>query len=103
MASLVVIYRTPKDPAAFDAYYFSKHAPMAKSTIPKLRRYDVSEGIVASPAGASGVHLVATLTFDSMADIQAAFASPEGQAAAADLANFADGGADLLFFNTREV
>lgn len=103
MATLVVLYKTPKDPAAFDAYYFSKHAPLAKRTIPKLRKYEVSTGAVASPAGASGVHLVATLHFDSFADIQAAFASPEGQVAAADLANFADGGADLLFFDTKEV
>lgn len=103
MATLVVIYKTPKDPAAFDEYYFTKHAPLAKRTIPKLRKYEVSQGSVASPAGASGVHLVATLTFDSMADIQAAFASPEGQVAAADVANFADGGADFYFFDTREV
>lgn len=102
MASLVVLYKTPKDPAAFDAYYFSKHVPLAKR-IPKLRKYEVSKGEVMSPAGGSGLHLVATLTFDSMADIQAAFASPEGQAAAGDVPNFADGGADMLFFDTKDV
>jgi hypothetical protein len=30
-------------------------------------------------------------------------ASPEGKAAAADLANFADGGAELYFFDAKEV
>lgn len=102
MAALVVLYKTPKHPAAFDAYYFSKHVPLAKR-IPKLRKYDVSQGGVMSPAGASGVYLVATLTFDSMADVQAAFASPEGQAAAGDIGNFADAGADILFFDTTQV
>ncbi len=32
-----------------------------------------------------------------------AFASPQGQAAAGDLANFADGGAELYFFDTKDV
>jgi uncharacterized protein (TIGR02118 family) len=43
------------------------------------------------------------LTFDNMAAIQAAFASPEGQAAAADVQTFATGGAEMMFFDTREV
>jgi hypothetical protein len=38
-----------------------------------------------------------------MSALQAALASPEGQAAAGDLANFADGGADLLMFDTKDV
>ena len=71
MAKLVVLYKTPKDAAAFDNYYSSTHIP--------------------------------TLTFGSMADLQRGLASPEGQAAAGDLANFADGGADLLMFEARDA
>ena len=102
MAQLVVMYRTPKDPAAFDRYYFATHVPIAKK-IPGLRKYEVSEGPVATPAGASGFYLVATLRFDDMAAIQRAFASPEGQAAAADVQTFATGGADMYMFDSREV
>lgn len=36
-----------------------------------------------------------------MADVNAALASPEGQAAAGDLANFASGGATLLIYDVR--
>lgn len=102
MARLLVLYGTPNDRAAFDRYYFGHHVPLAKS-IPGLKGYEVSDGAIASPGGASDRHLVATLRFDSMAAIQTAFASPEGQAAAADLANFADGGAELIFFEDRSV
>jgi uncharacterized protein (TIGR02118 family) len=102
MASLLVLYKTPKDTAAFDKYYAETHIPIAKK-IPGLRRYEVSRGPVASPGGATGVHLVATLTFDSMAAIQSAFASAEGQAAAADVPIFATGGADMLMFDSVEV
>jgi uncharacterized protein (TIGR02118 family) len=66
-------------------------------------KYDVSKGTVAAPAGASGIHLVATLYFDSLDAIKTAFSSAEGQATGSDLANFADGGADLYFFDTKEV
>ncbi|MBX3569758.1 MAG: EthD family reductase [Rhizobiaceae bacterium] len=102
MARLVALYGTPKDPAAFDRYYAATHIPLAKQ-VPGLRRYSVSRGPVASAAAASDLHLVATLYFDTLPDIQAALASPEGQAAAADLANFADGGVDLVFFDDEDV
>jgi uncharacterized protein (TIGR02118 family) len=102
MAQLVVLYKNPADPKAFDEHYFGKHVPLAK-TIPGLRKYEVSTGPVASPAGDTGLHLVAILHFDSLSDIGAAFASPEGQAAGADVQTFATGGADMLMFDTREV
>jgi uncharacterized protein (TIGR02118 family) len=102
MATLLVMYKTPADAAAFDSYYFSKHVPLAK-TIPGLRSYEVNASPVVSPEGPTAYHLIATLTFDSMAAIGAAFASAEGQATAADLANFAQAGAEMMMFDTREV
>src|SRR6185312_1695332 len=102
MARLVVLYGAPQDAAAFDAHYFERHVPLAK-TIPGLRHYDVSRGPVGAAGGPAPYHLVATLTFDSVDAIQTAFASPEGQAAAADVQSFATGGADMLIFDTREV
>ena len=102
MAHLVVMYKTPKDTAAFDDYYFATHVPIAKK-IPGVRKYEVSQGPVGTPAGPSGIHLVAMLQFDNLAAIQAGFASPEGQAAAGDVQKFATGGADMLLFDTREV
>jgi uncharacterized protein (TIGR02118 family) len=102
MARVIAMYKSPKDPVAFDKYYFDTHVPIAKR-IPGLRKYEVSRGAVASPAGASGVHLVALLHFDDMAAIQRALTSPEGQATVADLPNFATGGVDILMFDQREV
>ena len=102
MAKLVVMYNKPTDAAAFDSYYFSKHIPLAK-TIPGLRAYEVNSGPVNTPAGPSSFHLVATLSFDSMAAIGAAFASPQGQAAAADVAKFATGGVQMIMFDTKSV
>jgi uncharacterized protein (TIGR02118 family) len=102
MASLVVLYKTPKDPAAFDKYYSEKHIALAKK-IPGLRRYELSRGPVGGPGGDTGVHLVATLVFDSLAAIQSGLASPEGQAAGGDVPNFATGGADMLMFDSKDA
>jgi len=102
MAELVVLYKTPKDAAAFDKHYAETHIPLAKK-LPGLTKYAVSTGPVGSPAGPSGVHLVAILSFNSVADIQAAFDSVEDKAAAGDVPKFASGGADLLIFDTKEV
>jgi uncharacterized protein (TIGR02118 family) len=102
MAHLVVMYKTPKDATAFDKYYFETHVPIAKK-IPGLRKYEVSRGPVATPAGPSGFHLIATLHFDDLAAIQKGFASAEGQAAGADVPKFATGGVDMIMFDSRDV
>ena len=101
MAQLVVTYKTPKDIAAFDKYYAETHMGLAKK-IPGLKKYQLSQGPVTSPTG-SDAHLIAVLTFDSASASQAGLSSPEGQAAAADVAKFASGGADIMFFDTKDV
>jgi uncharacterized protein (TIGR02118 family) len=104
MARMVVVYRTPQDPEAFNRHYFEVHVPLAKK-IPGLRKYEVSHGAIATPAGAPGIHLIGTLHFDDMAAIQGAFASSEGQACGADRRNFApdDSGVQMFLFDTRDV
>src|SRR3981081_3539697 len=102
MAGMVVIYRTPKNVEAFDKHYFETHVPLAKK-IPGLRKYEISQGPVVTPAGPSGFHLIANLHFDDLAAIQQAFASPQGQAAGADVQKFATGGVDMILFDSREI
>jgi len=104
MARMVVIYKAPKDPAAFDKHYLEVHVPLAKQ-LPGLRKYEVSRGPIAVPAGGPGFHMVATLQFDSLASIQAAFATPEGRACGADRRQLAPNDEDviMLLFDDREV
>lgn len=103
MAKVIALYRHPGNAADFDSYYFASHVPIAKR-IPGLRRYEVSKGPVSLlQGGAAPYHLAAILTFDSVAAIQQALASPEGQATAADLGNFAQAGVELMVFDAKEV
>lgn len=102
MARLLVMYKTPRDTAAFDKHYSERHVPLAKQ-IPGLRKYEVSQGPVGSPMGSSNYHLVAILHFDNMAAIQSAFGSAEGQAAVSDVQTFATGGVDIFMFDNKDV
>ncbi len=100
MARVIVTYNLAADAPAFNKHYYENHVPLAKK-IPGLRKYEVSRGAVVTPAGPSTVQLVAILHFDDMASVQAAFASPEGQAAAADAQTL--GVASMLLFEDRTV
>lgn len=100
-ASVLVLYNPPADPKAFNDYYFGTHTPLAKK-IPGLRRVSVSEGPVNAMTPGAQYHLIAELVFDSMADLQAALGSPEGQATAADVANFASAGATILVYEAQD-
>ncbi len=103
MAKLYAMYKHPADAAAFDRYYYGVHAPLAKK-IPGLEGYEVTRGAIASVGGGSApYHLIVTLTFSSLAAINAALVSPQGQATAADLGNFATGGLDLYVADTDTI
>jgi uncharacterized protein (TIGR02118 family) len=98
MAKMVVIYPAPADKPAFDKHYMEVHAPLAKK-LPGLKKYEVSKGKVV------GAYLVATLHFDSMDAMKAAFASEAGQATGADLKNLqpAEGKIQSLMFDDQEI
>jgi uncharacterized protein (TIGR02118 family) len=101
-AKIFAVYQQPADPAAFDRYYFGKHIPLAK-TIPGLLSYEVTRGDVLGMQGKHGTYLIATLEFESVQSIAAAMSSPQGQAVAADLANFASAGVDIMFSKVEIV
>ncbi|AZO53734.1 MULTISPECIES: EthD family reductase [unclassified Mesorhizobium] len=104
MAKMLVIYKTPADPAAFDRHYFDVHIPLAKK-LPGLRRYDVSRRPIVKLTAGEMPYLVGTLYFDSLDDMRASFASEVGVACAADRRIMAPSDDDLtiLLFDADEV
>lgn len=92
---LTVLYHQPEDPAAFDAHYESKHAPLAKK-MPGLRGYTTQKPAPGPDGSPAAEYLVASLVFDDAAAFGTAAASEEGKAAVNDVANFATGGVTML-------
>jgi uncharacterized protein (TIGR02118 family) len=84
MHVLTVGYGQPGDQAA---YYQSTHRPLAQR-VPGLLSF-TARRCASLDASAPPYYLIAELAFPSAEALAAALASPEGQAAAADIANFA--------------
>jgi uncharacterized protein (TIGR02118 family) len=83
---IVLLYKRPDlEWAAFQEYWQEKHGPLVQG-LPGLRQYVHNYTV----EEANPPYGVAELYFDSPDAFQAAFASPAGTSALADLANFAD-------------
>ena len=95
MIQLTVLYGHPQDPAAFDRHYRQAHASLAKQ-IPGLKGFTSTKPTSLAPQEPSPFYLIAQLYFEHMGTLQMALQSPEGQATAGDLPNFATGGATLV-------
>ena len=98
MHRMLVLYPPPSDPDAFRSYYVDTHLPLAEK-IPGLRSYTYGFDL-ATPDGSDSPYFAKFEgEFDDEASFLAGLGSPEGQAAGADLANFATGGAVLLHYD----
>jgi uncharacterized protein (TIGR02118 family) len=95
MVKLVVCYGTPEDTADFDQHYTETHVPLVHK-IPNLERFEHGK-VLGTPDGAPApYYYMAELWFNTPQDLQASMESAEGQAAGADVATFASGGATLM-------
>lgn len=94
MHVLTVCYGHPSDPAAFDAYYTSTHAPLA-AKIPGMASFTFRH-CDSLDRSQPPYYLLAELSFPSRDALNAALTSAEAQAATADMPNFATGGATIF-------
>ena len=99
-ARILVLYKPPPDPAAFDKYYFgTPHVPIARK-IPHLRSMKFNAGPPVAMAG-TAPHLIAELEFDTMSQSAGGHGIRRGAGrAAADVRNFAQD-PTLLIYETR--
>ena len=94
MHVLTVCYGHPADPAAFDAYYTSTHAPLA-GKIPGMASF-THRHCESLDGSQPPYYLLAELSFASREAMNGALASPESQAATADVPKFATGGVTIF-------
>ena len=81
-ARFLVFWEQPTDPEAFERHYREVHIPLARK-IPALRSYAFNDDL--QPVRGRTYFRIAELRWDSMEDLRAAFASPEGKAVGDDV------------------
>jgi uncharacterized protein (TIGR02118 family) len=92
---LTALYNHPEDAAAFDKHYREVHSVL-DAGLPGVRKFTAFWPQPGPDGAKPPYHLVATIYWDSEADMQAALDGPEGQEAVADLANYAGAGLEIL-------
>jgi uncharacterized protein (TIGR02118 family) len=99
MHRLLVLYPPPTDPDHFRNYYEDTHIPLA-AKMPGLRGYRYGFDVAAAQ-GEAPYFCVFEADFDDAAALSAAQASAEGQAARADVPNYATGGVVSINYEIR--
>ena len=99
MVKLTVLYDQPEDPAAFEKYYNETHIPEHGQKIQNVIKLEANRAVGENPP----FYRSADLYFENMASFQAALGHPIGQAAVADLDNFAKGRHKVLITEVQPV
>ena len=95
MAKITVLYGHPDDTEIFENYYVNTHIPIT-SKMKGMVKLELTKFLSAPDGGKAAYYRMAELYFPGMAEMQEAMGSPEGQAAVADLSNFATGGVTVI-------
>ncbi|MCF7550668.1 EthD family reductase [Pseudonocardia sp. WMMC193] len=97
MHKLVVLYPPPTDREAFRTHYENTHLPLA-AALPGLRCSRYAYDVQAAGPDGSPYFAIFEAEFDSAEAMGAALQSPEGAAVAADVPNYATGGAHIVHY-----
>jgi uncharacterized protein (TIGR02118 family) len=102
MYRLTVLYGHPENPEEFDRYYQEVHIPIAKK-MKGLKGWSLGKCEPLEKGDKPPYYLIVGLYADTREDLEAIFASPEGQAAIEDVPNFATGGVTFMYDHEEVV
>jgi uncharacterized protein (TIGR02118 family) len=95
MIKVTVLYGQPTDIVAFEDYYANNHMPVA-AKMTGHEKLELTKFLNSVNAEKPTYYRMAEFWYANIETMQQAMGSPEGQATAGDLANFATGGVTLL-------
>jgi uncharacterized protein (TIGR02118 family) len=91
----MVLYTQPENADSFDAHYLTVHGPLVDK-IPGLLRWESARIVAAADGGEQTFFRVAELYFSDLEALQAAQATDESRATAADFERIAPPGSRLF-------
>jgi uncharacterized protein (TIGR02118 family) len=95
MMKLTVLFGQPADPEQFESYYARVHLPLA-AKMPGVSRLELTKFTPGAGGAQPPYYRMAEIYFASEEQMHKTLRSAEGRAAAADIPNFASGGATFL-------
>ena len=102
MVRLLVLYGHPTDPAAFDKYYEDRHIPIAKK-MKGLKKWTVGKVQVKPGEEPPPYYYIPDLFKENRDEFERLLVTPEGQAAVADVPNYATGGVTFLYTEIEAI
>jgi len=96
MPKVTVLYGHPTNAGDFEKYYSATHMPLA-AKMKGVARLELTRFAPGPDGARPAFYRMAELYFETQAQMQETLNSPEGQAAVADLQNFATGGVTVVF------
>ncbi|PRY11335.1 uncharacterized protein (TIGR02118 family) [Pontibacter ummariensis] len=105
MVRLTVLYPKSGDTRFDMDYYLQKHIPLVKEKLTPfgLVRGDLEEGLAGpAPGTAPAYHLIGSLSFNSLEELQKALAA-HGEEIAADIPNYTDSKPQMQISKVLEV
>jgi uncharacterized protein (TIGR02118 family) len=99
---LTALYNHPEDAEAFDKHYTTVHAPLGKK-LPGVQRFTFSHPGPDQEGNPPAYYMIAVLEFADEAAFGSAISGPEGEAALADLPNFAGAGVTILTGKSQQA
>ncbi|PJB19623.1 MAG: EthD family reductase [Flavobacteriaceae bacterium CG_4_9_14_3_um_filter_33_16] len=95
MIKLTVLYGHPTEINAFESYYANTHLPIA-AKLTGHKKLELTKFLNAPDGAKPDYYRMAEFWYRDPEALQKAMNSPEGNATAGDLPNFATGGVTLL-------
>ena len=101
MYKVLVLYPAPKDPEHFRSYYVGQHLPLA-ARLPGLKSSRYTFNVVGE-AGDAPYFCIWEGEFEDGPSAGAAMQSEIGQQVAADVANYATGGHQIVHYQLESL
>ena len=95
MIKATVLYGHPASTDSFEKYYAETHTPLV-GKVQAIVKAELTKFLPNPDGTAAAYYRMAELYFAGPAELQQALGSPEGQTLAADMSNFATGGATVI-------
>lgn len=95
MTKVSLLYGHPKNPQEFERYYAEKHLPLA-AIMKGMGRLELTRYRPGTDSKKPAYYRMGEHYFPTEVQMQTTLSSPEGQAAVADLQNFATGSVTIL-------